>query len=332
MQDDVVAVPVVGVIAAGQPILAVENIVGEMLVDAPLVRRSQCFALQVTGDSMMNAGIGDGDYVVVRQQQVAESGDIVVALLGEEATLKRLGIDNDHIELRSENPEHPAIQVAAPDEVQIQGKVIAVNKPTEARIRPRRQSTETPAPGRSLRIIDELERAVCDVASERKLRDMLAHGLDALRHRYRRAPDRFGQQDLVRLQQLRHVCSQVTRSVELLESASYVQNEAEYASLRRELGGLARSLATLPVGQTIAEERERLPARLPAIQAQEKQQQDARDALVRNALEDRVPQCPHGHVMKVRRGRRGLFWGCSAFPDCLATRELTAEDLAVSRA
>ena len=131
--SDLVAVPIVGVIAAGHPILAVENIIGEMLVDAQLVRNTKCFALEVTGDSMLNAGIEDGDYVVVRQQQIAENGAIVVALLGEEATLKRLRIADGHIELLSENPQHRAMVVTATDELRIQGKVIGVSRPTEAR-------------------------------------------------------------------------------------------------------------------------------------------------------------------------------------------------------
>ncbi len=84
------AVPIVGRVAAGQPILAEENIVGEVLVDSRVVRSGRCFALEVHGDSMIGAGIRDQDLVVVREQPVAESGDIVVALLDQEATVKRL--------------------------------------------------------------------------------------------------------------------------------------------------------------------------------------------------------------------------------------------------
>jgi repressor LexA len=131
---DLVPVPIVGVVAAGRPILAVENVIGEMLVDARLVGRSRCFALGVVGDSMVRAGIGDGDYVVVRQQQVAENGDIVVALLGEEATVKRLSIADEQIELRPENPRHRPIVVGPDDELRIQGKVIGVRKRREARL------------------------------------------------------------------------------------------------------------------------------------------------------------------------------------------------------
>lgn len=131
---DLAPVPIVGVVAGGRPILAVENIVGEMLVDAKLVGHSRCFALQVAGDSMVRAGIDDGDYVVVRQQQVAENGDIVVALLGEEATVKRLSIAEAQIELRPENPRHRPIVVGPDDDLRIQGKVIGVRRCAEARL------------------------------------------------------------------------------------------------------------------------------------------------------------------------------------------------------
>lgn len=125
---DLVPVPVVGTVAAGQPILAVENIVGELLVEAQLAQHGRCFALEVAGDSMVDAGIGDRDFVIVRQQQVAESGDIVVALLGDEATVKRLHIDEERIELRPENPRHRALVVGPDDDLRIQGKVIAVRR------------------------------------------------------------------------------------------------------------------------------------------------------------------------------------------------------------
>ncbi|MBI4511497.1 MAG: transcriptional repressor LexA [Deltaproteobacteria bacterium] len=131
---DLVPVPIVGVIAGGRPILAVENIVGEMLIDARLVRGTRCFALEVAGDSMARAGIDDGDYVIVRQQQVAENGDIVVALVGEGATVKRLCIADERIELRPENPRHRPIVVGPDDDLRIQGKVIGVRRRKEARL------------------------------------------------------------------------------------------------------------------------------------------------------------------------------------------------------
>jgi len=127
--SDMVPIPIVGEVAAGQPIFAQENIIGEVLVEAKLVRSGRCFALEITGDSMVDAGINDRDLVVVRQQPVAESGDIVVALLGDEATVKRLYIREEKIELRPENPRHQPITVGPEDELRILGKVVAVRNP-----------------------------------------------------------------------------------------------------------------------------------------------------------------------------------------------------------
>jgi len=122
-------VPIVGTVAAGQPLLAEENIVGELLVEQNMVRGGRHFALEVHGDSMVRAGIASGDYVVVRQQPVAESGDVVVALLGDEATVKRLSISAERIELRPENPRYRPIVIGPDDDLRIQGKVVAVRRP-----------------------------------------------------------------------------------------------------------------------------------------------------------------------------------------------------------
>jgi len=121
-------VPILGTVAAGKPLFAVENIVGELLVEEGMLRGGRYFALDVRGDSMVRADIRDGDYVVVRQQPVAESGDVVVALLGDEATVKRLWISEERIELRAENPRYRPIVIAADDDLRIQGKVIAVRR------------------------------------------------------------------------------------------------------------------------------------------------------------------------------------------------------------
>ena len=125
---DLLAVPIVGEVAAGQPILAQENIVGEVLVDSRAARSGRCFALEVQGDSMTGAGIHDRDLVVVREQPVAESGDIVVALLGEDSTVKRLFVRDERIELRSENPEYPPRPIGPDDGLRILGKVVAVSR------------------------------------------------------------------------------------------------------------------------------------------------------------------------------------------------------------
>lgn len=98
-------IPVVGVVTAGLPILAVENQEGTMSWDGD----PKCFALRVRGDSMMGAGILDGDKVVVRPQQTADDGQIVVARIGDEATVKRLSRKNGQIWLLPENENYDPI-------------------------------------------------------------------------------------------------------------------------------------------------------------------------------------------------------------------------------
>lgn len=120
------AIPIVGRVAAGRPILAVENIVGEIMVEGRIARSGRCFALEVVGDSMVNAGIKEHDLVVVREQPVAENGDIVVAMMDDEATVKRLFIRDEKIELRPDNPKHRPIPVGPDDGLRILGKVVAV--------------------------------------------------------------------------------------------------------------------------------------------------------------------------------------------------------------
>ncbi len=112
-------IPIVGVVTAGYPILAVENIEGYL----PYDREENCFALRVRGDSMIGAGILDGDLVVVRQQPTADHGEIVVALLGDEATVKRLSLSSDGVWLMPENPAYPPLDGK---EAQILGKVRSV--------------------------------------------------------------------------------------------------------------------------------------------------------------------------------------------------------------
>ena len=98
-------IPVVGVVTAGIPILAIENQEGTMAWDGD----PNCFALRVRGESMIGAGILDGDRVIVRPQQTANDGQIVVARIGDEATVKRLSRRNGEIWLLPENPAFPPI-------------------------------------------------------------------------------------------------------------------------------------------------------------------------------------------------------------------------------
>ena len=120
-----VEVPVIGRIAAGRPIEAIEHDSGTVVVRRDLLRGREAFALKVEGDSMVEAGILHGDYVVVRKQATAENGDIVVALIDNEATLKRLYREKDRIRLEPANDEMDPIYVAA-EELRVQGKLVAV--------------------------------------------------------------------------------------------------------------------------------------------------------------------------------------------------------------
>jgi repressor LexA len=114
-------VPVVGSIAAGAPILAVENIEDTFPLPSELVGDDQVFMLRVRGDSMINAGIFDGDLVAIRQQPDANNGEIVAAMLEEEATVKRFFREGDHVRLEAENPDYSPIIAR---DVKVLGKVI----------------------------------------------------------------------------------------------------------------------------------------------------------------------------------------------------------------
>lgn len=116
-------VPVVGRVAAGYPVLAVENIECYVPVPESLKRGRELFALRVQGESMINAGILDGDIVIINRTPVAENGEIVVALIGEEATVKRFYKENGHFRLQ---PENDAFEPIIVDEVVLMGKVISL--------------------------------------------------------------------------------------------------------------------------------------------------------------------------------------------------------------
>jgi repressor LexA len=118
-------VPVVGRVRAGAPIEAVEDNRGTIGVKKDLLRGRAAFALEVQGDSMIEAGILDGDYVVVRKQETADDGDIVVALIENEATLKRFYRDAGGVRLAPANSAMSPIQVRSGD-FSIQGIVISV--------------------------------------------------------------------------------------------------------------------------------------------------------------------------------------------------------------
>ncbi len=125
-------VPIVGRIRAGEPVLAQEQVEGHVVVDggwiggASSAEAVQHFALAVRGDSMINAGILDGDFVIVRQQPTAADGDIVVALIGDEATIKRFFKEGERVRLQPEHPTMEPLLVEKPQTLTILGKVVAV--------------------------------------------------------------------------------------------------------------------------------------------------------------------------------------------------------------
>ena len=121
VRREVVNVPLVGTVAAGQPILAVENIDAYFPIPAEYMPNEQSFMLTVKGDSMINAGIFDGDQVLVKQQSTAENGDMVVALIDDSATVKTFYKENGYYRLQPENDFMEPIIVS---DVMIMGKVI----------------------------------------------------------------------------------------------------------------------------------------------------------------------------------------------------------------
>ncbi|MCI9063262.1 MAG: transcriptional repressor LexA [Clostridia bacterium] len=123
LQKELVDVPLVGKITAGAPILAVENVTDTFPIPIDFVGNSDSFMLTVRGESMIEAGILDGDYILVRKQNTANNGEIVVALIDEEATVKTFYKEIDHIRLQPENSTMDPIIVP---NCNILGKVIGV--------------------------------------------------------------------------------------------------------------------------------------------------------------------------------------------------------------
>jgi len=115
-----ITLPVVGTVAAGTPILAAENIESHFPIPTDFVGRGSHFILRVKGESMIEAGIHDGDYIIIRQQAEAANGEIVVAMVEDEATVKRYYKRNGYIELK---PENSAMEPIIAPEVAIVGKV-----------------------------------------------------------------------------------------------------------------------------------------------------------------------------------------------------------------
>lgn len=125
MKNDAVHLPVVGRIACGAPLLAEEHIEQYVTISSSLLGAGEHFVLRAKGESMIGAGISDGDAVIVRRQTHAEEGQIVVALLEDEATLKRFFIDRESGRIRL-HPENPTMEDIFADTVAIQGVAVKV--------------------------------------------------------------------------------------------------------------------------------------------------------------------------------------------------------------
>jgi len=126
-EDDENQIPIVGRVAAGSPIMAEQNLEGSILMDPSFTKKSKsCFALKVKGDSMINAGIFEGDLVIVSGQSEALNGDIVVAMLDNEVTVKTFHNRNNRIVLMPENEKYTPIEVTGEKEFSIVGKVVGV--------------------------------------------------------------------------------------------------------------------------------------------------------------------------------------------------------------
>jgi repressor LexA len=127
--DDLIEVRILGRVAAGLPLLAEENVIDTVRVDRMLVRGGrEVFGLRVTGDSMIEAGIMSGDYIFVKKQSTAERGDIVVALIGDEATVKHFYPERDYVRFQPANSQMAPILVRASDfkSTMLLGKVVGV--------------------------------------------------------------------------------------------------------------------------------------------------------------------------------------------------------------
>jgi len=124
---NVLPVPIVGRVRAGEPILAVENVEGYIHLDRSLLSSENVFLLRVQGDSMVEAHIQDGDFALVKPQSNAENGEIVVALIEDEATIKRIFMKRDLIRLEPANPSmEPMVVRKGEKKVKIVGKVVGI--------------------------------------------------------------------------------------------------------------------------------------------------------------------------------------------------------------
>lgn len=124
--DEGVSVPLIGTVAAGKPITAIENVDGYLTLDKSIFKGEGLFALRIKGDSMNGMGILNGDIVVVRKKSTAEHGEVVVVIIDGDATLKRFIREGNRILLRAENPVYSDIVLSSSSSIQIAGKLVGV--------------------------------------------------------------------------------------------------------------------------------------------------------------------------------------------------------------
>jgi repressor LexA len=122
-EEEFVSIPVLGNVAAGTPLFAEENLDGTIKLPVTMLKSGPHFALRVKGDSMQDAGIMSGDIAVFRQQNIADNGTIVVAMVNEAVTLKRFFKEKNRVKLKAENPVYPPIYTT---NIQILGKLLCV--------------------------------------------------------------------------------------------------------------------------------------------------------------------------------------------------------------
>ena len=125
-ETEITSIPIIGTVAAGQPLLAVENITDYFPFPAQLLPNEETFILRVKGESMVNMGIYDGDYLIVEKTGTAKNGEVVVALVDDSATVKRFYAENGHYRLQPENDYMDPIIV---DHVELLGKAIRLIRP-----------------------------------------------------------------------------------------------------------------------------------------------------------------------------------------------------------
>jgi repressor LexA len=123
---DAMGVPLIGSVAAGAPITAIENVEGYITLDKSIFRGDDLFALRVRGDSMIGVGVLNGDIVVVKKKETAEHNEIVVVVIDGDATLKRFIKRDDRLFLHAENPAYEDIELQSVNSIQIAGKLVGL--------------------------------------------------------------------------------------------------------------------------------------------------------------------------------------------------------------